>query len=89
MFQVAVKTKRQQEREGRDRPEMPTQIAQVLRELVLSGFRLTRLSQGRAERQFLTAQDRLVKGMRVAEICTIEAANADLQEEFCLGGTRP
>jgi transposase len=34
MFQVAVKTKRQQEREGRDRPEMPpTQIARALREL--------------------------------------------------------
>jgi len=34
MFQVAVKTKRQEQREGRDRPEMPpTQIARALREL--------------------------------------------------------
>lgn len=34
------------------------------------------------ERQFLTAQDRLVKGMRVAGVCAIEAANAYLEEEF-------
>jgi hypothetical protein len=34
MFQVAVKTKRDQEREERDRPEMPpTQVARALREL--------------------------------------------------------
>ena len=34
MFQVAVKTKRQEQREGRDRPEMPpTQIERALREL--------------------------------------------------------
>jgi biotin operon repressor len=34
MFQVAVKTKRQQQREGLDRPEMPpTQIGRALREL--------------------------------------------------------
>ena len=34
MFQSAVKTKRQEQREGRDRPEMPpTQMARALREL--------------------------------------------------------
>ena len=34
MFQVAVKTKRQEDREGRDRPQMPpTQIERALREL--------------------------------------------------------
>jgi hypothetical protein len=34
MFQVAVKTKRQERREGRDRPQMPpTQIERALREL--------------------------------------------------------
>ena len=34
MFQVAVKTKREEQREGRVRPEMPpTQIARGLREL--------------------------------------------------------
>jgi hypothetical protein len=39
-------------------------------------------AKGRVERQFQTAQDRLVKGMRVAGVCTIEAANAYLREEF-------
>lgn len=34
------------------------------------------------ERQFSTAQDRLVKGMRVAGIGTIEAANAYLEKEY-------
>ena len=37
MFQVAVKTKRQEQREGRDRPQMPpTQIERALRELHLA-----------------------------------------------------
>ena len=37
MFQVAVRTKRQQQREGRDRPEMPpTQIERALREKEIS-----------------------------------------------------
>ena len=39
-------------------------------------------AKGRVERQFLTAQDRLVKGMRVAGARTIEEANAYLEEEF-------
>ncbi len=84
MFQVAVKTKRQEEREGRDRPEMPpTQIARALRELGIVWIPAhTPQAKRRVERQFLTAQDRLVKGMRVAGVCTIEVANAYLEEEF-------
>lgn len=84
MFQVAVKTKRQEQREGRDRPEMPpTQIARALRELGIVWIPAhSAQAKGRIERQFLTAQDRLVKGMRVAGVCTIEAANAYLEEEF-------
>jgi hypothetical protein len=34
------------------------------------------------ERQFLTAQDRLVKGMRVAGVRTLEGANAYLENAF-------
>ena len=34
------------------------------------------------ERQFLTAQDRLVKGMRVAGVCTLEEANEYLEKEY-------
>jgi biotin operon repressor len=84
MFQVAVKTKRQQQREGRDRPEMPpTQIARALRELGIVWIPAhSPQAKGRVERQFLTAQDRLVKGMRVASVCTIEQANAYLEKEY-------
>jgi Helix-turn-helix domain len=84
MFQVAVKTKRQEEREGRDRPQMPpTQIARALGELGIVWIPAhSPQAKGRIERQFLTAQDRLVKGMRVAGVCTIEAANAYLQQQY-------
>jgi hypothetical protein len=33
-------------------------------------------AKGRLERSFLTAQDRLVKQLRLAKVCTLEAANA-------------
>ncbi len=84
MFQVAVKTKRQEQREGRDRPEMPpTQIARALREMGIVWIPAhSPQAKGRVERQFCTAQDRLVKGMRVAGVQTIEAANAYLEKEY-------
>jgi transposase-like protein len=84
MFQVAVKTKRQEEREGRDRPQMPpTQIERALRELNVVWIPAhSPQAKGRVERQFLTAQDRLVKGMRVAGTRTIEEANAYLETEY-------
>jgi hypothetical protein len=40
------------------------------------------LAKGRVERGFQTAQDRLVKGLRVAEAKTLEQANAYLEAEF-------
>jgi biotin operon repressor len=84
MFQVAVKTRRQQEREGRDRPEMPpTQIERALRELNVVWIPAhSPQAKGRVERQFLTAQDRLVKGLRVAGVRTMEEANAYLEKEY-------
>jgi DNA-binding Lrp family transcriptional regulator len=84
MFQVTVKTKRQEQREGRDRPEMPpTQIARALGELgIVWTPAHSPQAKGRVERQFLTAQDRLVNGMRVAGVRTLEEANAYLQNEF-------
>jgi hypothetical protein len=39
-------------------------------------------AKGRVERSFDTAQDRLVKGLRVAGARTLEQANAYLREEF-------
>jgi hypothetical protein len=84
MFQVAVKSKRQEQREGLDRQEMPpTQIARALGELGIVWIPAhSPQAKGRVERQFQTDQDRLVKGMRVAGVCTIEAANAYLEKEF-------
>jgi hypothetical protein len=43
---------------------------------------LTTLAKGRVERSFDTAQDRLVKGLRVAGAKTLEAANEYLEKEF-------
>ena len=84
MFQAAVKTKRQEQREGRDRPlREPTQIERALRELQVVWIPAhSPQAKGRVERQFATAQDRLVKGMRVADVRTIEEANAHLQKEY-------
>jgi len=84
MFQVAVKSKRQEEREGRDRPAMPpTQIERALRELSVVWIPAhSPQAKGRVERQFSTAQDRLVKGMRVAGVRLIEEANAYLEKEY-------
>jgi hypothetical protein len=38
--------------------------------------------KGRIERSFLTAQDRLVKQLRLAKIATLEDANAFLEKEY-------
>jgi hypothetical protein len=43
---------------------------------------LTTQAKGRIERQFLTAQDRLVKGLRVAGVGSLEEANAYLENEY-------
>jgi DNA-binding Lrp family transcriptional regulator len=84
MFQVAIKTKRQEQREGRDQPQMPpTQIERALHELNVVWIAAhSPQAKGRVERQFLTAQDRLVKGMRVAGVCTMEQANAYLEKDY-------
>src|SRR5229473_2056760 len=68
LFQTAVKSKRGEQREGRDRPEMPpTQIGRALKELGIAWIpAYSPQAKGRVERAFGTAQDRLVKGLRVA-----------------------
>lgn len=84
LFQTSPKTKRGQDREGRDRPEMaPTQIGRALRELDIAWIAAhSPQAKGRVERGFGTAQDRLVKEMRVAGVKTIAEANAFLEAEF-------
>jgi hypothetical protein len=84
MFQVAIKTKRQEQRAGRDRPPMPpTQIERALRELNVVWIAAhSPQAKGRVERQFLTAQDRLVKGLRVAGARSLDEANTYLEKEY-------
>jgi transposase len=69
-------------REDRE-PLPPTQIHRALAELgiVWIGAHSSQ-AKGRVERSFQTAQDRLVKGLRVAEAKTLEQANAYLETEF-------
>jgi transposase len=85
LFQTTPKTPRDlQELPREDRePLPPTQICRALAELgiVWIGAHSSQ-AKGRVERSFQTAQDRLVKGLRVAEVKTLEQANAYLETEF-------
>lgn len=69
-------------REERE-PLPPTQIGRALRELGMVWIAAhSPQAKGRVERSFGTAQDRLVKGLRVAGVRTLEQASRYLQEEF-------
>lgn len=85
LFQTAPKTARYATDLARDErdPLPPTQIGRALRELdiVWIGAHSPQ-AKGRVERSFQTAQDRLVKGLRVAGAKTLEQANAYLEAEF-------
>jgi transposase len=64
-------------------PLPPTQIGRSLRELgILWIAAHSAQAKGRVERSFGTAQDRLVKGLRVAGASTLEQANRYLEQEF-------
>jgi len=84
MFQTAIQPRRQTEREGKDREPMPdTQIGRALKELNIVWIAAhSPQAKGRVERFFGTAQDRLVKGIRLAGIKTLEEANVYLKEEY-------
>jgi DNA-binding Lrp family transcriptional regulator len=84
LFQTAHKTKREEQREGKDRqPLPPTQIGRALGELnIVWTPAHSPQAKGRIERFFETAQDRLVKGMRLARAQTMEQANAYLEKEY-------
>jgi hypothetical protein len=85
LFQTAPKMARYATDLARDErdPLPPTQIGRALRELdiVWIGAHSPQ-AKGRVERSFQTAQDRLVKGLRVAGAQTLEQANAYLEAEF-------
>jgi len=90
LFQTAVKTRRDGSRAGRDREELPpTQIGRALQELGITWIAAhSPQAKGRVERGFLTAQDRRVKGMRVAGVTNLEQANHYLENRVLALGQR-
>ncbi len=85
LFQTAPKVTRDLKELPRDErgPLPPTQIGRALQELGIVWIAAhSPQAKGRVERSFGTAQDRLVKGLRVAGARTLEEANRYLEEEF-------
>jgi transposase InsO family protein len=84
LFQTAEKRKRDEPGVDKDAVEMPpTQIGRALQELGITWIAAhSPQAKGRVERNFGTAQDRLVKGMRVAGVQTIEQANQYLEQDY-------
>ena len=84
LFQTAGKRRRDEPGVDKDSREMPpTQIDRALRELGITWIAAhSAPAKGRVERSFETAQDRLVKGMRVAGVKTIEQANRYLEQDY-------
>jgi len=84
LFQTAQKRRRDEPGVDKDPAEMPpTQIGRALRELGIVWIPAhSAPAKGRVERNFGTAQDRLVKGMRVAGVTTIEEANEYLTNDY-------
>ena len=84
LFRTTEKHKRDQpgiEQDARAMP--PTQIVRALQELQVAWIAAhSPQAKGRVERGFRTAQDRLVKGLRVAGARTLVEANAYLEREF-------
>jgi transposase len=85
LFRTAPKVPRDQKQLPRDEraPLPPTQIGRALQELGIVWIAAhSPQAKGRVERSFSTAQDRLVKGLRVAGAKTMEEANRYLEQEF-------
>jgi len=84
IFRTAGKHRRDEPGVEKDAVEMPsTQIGRALQELRIAWIAAhSPQAKGRVERNFATAQDRLVKGMRVAGVKTIEEANRYLDEDY-------
>jgi len=60
-----------------------TQLGRSLRELGIGWIAAySPQAKGRIERSFLTAQDRLVKQLRLAKITNLGAANVFLEKEY-------
>src|ERR1700730_17771057 len=81
MFAVPPRSgESQEEQRAADRL---TQLGRALRELGIGSIlAYSPEAKGRIERSFLTAQDRLVKHLRLAKVSTLEGANAFLEKEY-------
>ena len=84
LFQSTEKSKRDEPGERKDPRKLPpTQIERALIELGIAWIPAhSPQAKGRVERSFGVAQDRLVKGMRVAGVTTLEQANQYLEETY-------
>ena len=84
LFQTAPKSRRGEWSVENEWVEMPpTQIGRALRELGIGWIAAhSPQAKGRVERNFGTAQDRLVKGLRVAGATTLEQANQYLTNDY-------
>jgi transposase len=81
MFQVAPRAGESEQ--ARIQADRLTQIGRSLRELGIGWIAAySPQAKGRIERSFLTAQDRLVKDLRLAKVSTMQAANAFLETEY-------
>jgi hypothetical protein len=81
---VNLPKSRRGEMAEKDTPQLPpTQIGRALKELDIEWIAAhSPQAKGRIERGFGTAQDRLVKGLRVSGAKTLGEANAYLEKEF-------
>jgi hypothetical protein len=84
LFQTTEKRRRDEPGVVKDVVDMPpTQIGRALQELGIAWVAAhSPQAKGRVERNFGTAQDRLVKGLRVAGVKTTEHANRYLEEDY-------
>lgn len=81
MFTVRLQPGESEEK--RREADRLTQLGRALRELGIGSIlAYSPQAKGRIERSFLTAQDRLVKQLRLAKIVTLEGANAFLEQEY-------
>jgi transposase len=81
MFTVGLR--KGESKEQRIAADRLTQLGRALRELGIGSIlALSAQAKGRVERSFLTAQDRLVKHLRLAKVRTLVEANAFLENEY-------
>src|SRR5438309_4167088 len=81
MFTVAPR--RGESREQQREVDQLTQLGRALRELGIGSIlAYSPQAKGRIERSFRTAQDRLVKHLRLAKVSSLEHANTFLETEY-------